>query len=100
MLRSLFLRAEMLGYALSCAGNVLFLRRPEDTSAGEGISGRAFWENRYGQQSGHWSWRWGVKLIDAVFVWDRRGGKRHCELADLRDYERAKQKVRRYENRT
>lgn len=99
-MRRLLLRLELLAYALSCAGNVLFLRRPEDTSAGESISGRAFWEARYGKHAGHWSWRWAVRLIDALPWPDPGDGMKHCERADLRDYERAKEKVRRFEGRT
>jgi hypothetical protein len=93
------LRLGMFAYALSCALNVLVLRRPEDTSAGESTSGRTFWEARYGQHAGHWTWAWAMRAIDALFFWDRDGEKRHCELADLRDYARAKEKVRRFENR-
>ena len=95
----LWLRLTMLKYALSCALNVLVLRRPEGTSAGESTSGRTYWEARYGREAGHWSWRLAIGLIDALFFWDREEGKHHCELSDLRDYERAKEKVRRFEDR-
>jgi hypothetical protein len=93
----------MAGYALSCLLNVVVLRRPQDTSAGESTSGRSYWENKHGREAGHWSWALGVWLIDALFFWDRqwRAGRSvaHCELSDERDYLRAKEKVRRYEAR-
>lgn len=98
-MKRLKLRLTLLGYALSCALNVLALRRPEDTSAGESTSGRTFWESKYGKSAGHWSWAQAAWIIDALFFWDRDGVKQHCELADERDYVRAKEKVRRYEAR-
>lgn len=98
-MQRLWLRLTMFGYALSCALNVAVLRRPEDTSAGESTSGRSYWEAHYGNQQGHWTWRLAIWLIDALFFWDREDGRRHCELSDTRDYERALEKVRRYENR-
>lgn len=98
-MKRVWLRLVMFGYALSCALNVLALRRPEDTSAGESTSGRSYWEARYGSEAGHWSWLMAVRLIDALFFWDREDGKGHCELSDLRDYDRAKEKVRRFESR-
>lgn len=98
-MKRLKLRLGMFGYALSCALNVLVLRRPEDTSAGESTSGRTFWESKHGKSAGHWSWSLGAWMIDALFFWDRQDGKCHCELSDERDYLRAKEKVRRYEAR-
>lgn len=98
-MRRLRLRLGMFGYALSCAFNVACLRRPEDTSAGESTSGRTFWEARYGDNAGHWSWLLAIRLIDALFFYDHDGRMGHCELSDLRDYERAKEKVRRFESR-
>lgn len=100
-MRRLYLRLGMFLYAQSCAFQVLWLSRPEDTSEGESTSGRAFWESRYGQHAGHWSWVWAVRIIDRLWslivFWDNAPG--HCERADLRDYERAKEKVRRFEGR-
>jgi len=85
--------------AASAWANVTLLRRHQDTDADESISGRSFWEARYGKHAGHWSWVWTERIIDALFWWDRRDGMKHCELADLRDYKRAKEKVRRFEGR-
>jgi len=100
------LRLELLFYAASCVINVGLVRRPEDTSEGESTSGRAFWEARFGKFAGHWSWVWGVRLIDGLadlIDWilrrKRTDGMGHCERADLRDYHRAKEKVRRFEGR-
>ena len=100
MLRRLKLRLTLLGYTLSCGLNVLLLRRPEDTSAGESTSGRTYWETYYGKSEGHWTWRLGLWFIDTIIFWDREDGQKHCELADIRDYERAKEKVRRFEARS
>lgn len=79
--------------------NVTFLRRLEDTNPNESTSGRCFWEYRHGKHAGHWSWWLGEKVIDGLLFWDREDGLGHCALADRRDYERAKEKVRLYEGR-
>jgi hypothetical protein len=99
MIKRLKLRLTLLSYTLSCGLNVLFLRRPEDTSAGESTSGRTYWETYHGKSKDHWTWRLGLWFIDTTIFWDREDGKKHCELADIRDYERAKEKVRRFESR-
>lgn len=84
--------------ALSQWWNVTGLRRHQDTDANESTSGRCHWEARHGSR--HWSWKLAERAIDALFWFDRDAeGRGHCELADLRDYERAKEKVRRFEGR-
>jgi len=79
--------------------NVALLRRIADTEADESISGRSHWEANHGDHAGHWSWVWAEAAINAVFWWDRDGDMHHCQRADLRDYHRAKEKVRRFEGR-
>lgn len=91
-------RLHKIHHALSQLGNVMTLRRHRDTDASESISGRCFWEARYGSK--HWTWVWAERAIDRLFWRDHRDGMGHCELADLADYERAKTKVRRFEART
>lgn len=83
--------------ALSQLFQCAFLPRPDSTSANESTSGRSHWEAHHASR--HWTWRVAEKAIDAAFFWDRDGGRRHCQLADQRDYERAKEKVRRFEAR-
>jgi len=75
--------------ACSQLGNAVFLPRPDQTSANESISGRA---HRMG-------WRWLARAIDTALWFDRDGARGHCELADERDYIRARQKVNEYEGR-
>lgn len=84
--------------ALSQFFNVAFLRRHHDTDANESTSGRSYWEAEHGSK--HWSWRAAKWTIDTILFFDRdKQGRGHCELADLRDYERAKEKIRRFEGR-
>jgi len=85
--------------ATSQLGNMLFLRRHQDSNSDESISGRSFWEARHGKHAGHWTWVWAERMIDTLLWFDRKDGMGHCELADLRDYYRAKAKVKRYEAR-
>lgn len=91
-------RLRNIGDALSQLGQAALLPRPDTTSANESISGRSHWEARYVTR--HWTWRWAERVIDVLFWFDRDDqGRRHCELADVRDYQRALDKVRRFEAR-
>ncbi len=91
-------RLIKIGDALSQLLNVTLLRRHEATDPNESTSGRCHWEARYASR--HWTWQWAERAIDALFWRDRDDtGRRHCELSDLRDYERAREKVRRFEGR-
>ena len=84
------------GDALSQWFNVTFLRRHHDTNANESTSGRC---HREAQLTGHWTWVYAEKAIDILRFTDRDGDKGHCELSVLRDYERAKETVRKFEAR-
>ena len=92
-------RLVKIGDAFSQLCQVTFFRRHEDSDAHESMSGRCFWESEFGRHAGHWSWRWARAFIDTLFWSDREGDKRHCELADERDYRRAQHKIRVYEAR-
>lgn len=84
--------------ALSQWCNVTFLRRHYDTDSDESMSGRCYWEAEHGSK--HWTWKAAQRFIDTLLWFDRDDqGRGHCELADLKDYERAKEKVRRFEGR-
>ena len=86
--------------ALSQLAQVSLLRRHADSSPNETISGRCYWESVHGRYAGHWSWRLGRRAIDALLWFDRdENGRRHCELADEREYLDCREKVRRYEGR-
>jgi hypothetical protein len=93
MLARLLNITDALSQLFQCA----FLPRPDSTSADESTSGRCHWEAHHASR--HWTWRAAERAIDTLFWFDRQDGKGHCELADLRDYERAREKVRRVERR-
>lgn len=84
--------------ALSQLANAALLARSNDTDANESVSGRCYWEAHHGSR--HWTWVRAEQVIDYLFWWDSDAqGRGHCELADLRDYHRALDKVRRFEGR-
>jgi len=76
-------RAMKVGDALSQLINVAILPDHHDTNANESISGRAY---RCGWTRTQW-------FINRLFWWDRAGNRGHCELADGRDVDRARELI-------
>jgi len=74
--------------ALSQLANAMLLPGAYRTNANESVSGRAYREG----------WRMMAAVIDAVFFWDRGpDGEGHCQLADRRDVQRARDRLFRSE---
>jgi hypothetical protein len=75
--------------ALSQLANVTFLPGAYQTNANESVSGRAYREG----------WRFVVGVINIMFFWDRGpDGEGHCQLADQRDMQRARERLSRGDN--